>query len=142
MTSSIINDSNDLPALPLLASKPARGFAAQADDHLEHHLDLNQYIIQHPAATFFVRAEGDSMLDVGILDGDLLVVDRALTPEDNAIVLAVVDGEFMVKRLRIIEGQGFLYPANNKYKPLSIAGLVGLQLWGVVTHAIHDVRTS
>ena len=142
MNSTDINDTHDLPALPLLASKPARGFAAQADDHIEHRLDLNQYVIKHPAATFFVRAVGNSMHEVGILNGDLLVVDRALTPENNSIVLAVLGGEFLVKRLRIIEGRSFLCSANNKDKPISVADVEGLQFWGVVTHAVHDVRAG
>ena len=138
---SIINISTDL-SLPLFSSKAACGFPSPADDYIEHNLDLNQYLIKHPAATFFVRAEGDSMRGVGILPGDLLIVDKSLVPKDNSIVLAVINGEFTVKRLKIIAGKGFLYPANKYYQPIAISTVDGLQFWGVVTHAIHDVRAG
>ncbi|HSX21010.1 MAG TPA: translesion error-prone DNA polymerase V autoproteolytic subunit [Gammaproteobacteria bacterium] len=117
--------------------KIASGFSAQVIDHIEHSLDLNQYLITHPAATFFVRAEGDSMRDVGILNDDLLVVDRSLIPQNNSIVIAIINGEFFVKRLKIVDGKGFLYTANKYSQPIAVADVDGLQFWGVVTHAIH-----
>lgn len=116
-------------------------FAEPVNDHIEHSLDLNQYLIKHPAATFFVRVEGDSMCNMGILNGDLLVVDRSLTPQHDAIVVAVIDGEFTVKRLKIIDGNGFLCAINGRNQT-PFAALNGLQLWGVVTYAIHDVCTG
>jgi DNA polymerase V len=111
-------------------------------DNTEGSLDLNQYVVKHPAATFFTRAQGSSMCDVGILDDDLLVVDRSLTPNHNSIVIAVLNGEFTVKRLKFIDGRAFLYPANKNYQPIALAKGQALQLWGVVTYAIHDLRTS
>jgi len=111
-------------------------------DNTESSLDLNQYLVKHPAATFFTRAAGQSMCDAGILNDDLLVVDRSLTPKDNAIVIAILNGELVVKRLKFINGQAFLYPANKNYQPIPIANVEALQLWGVVTYAIHDLRTS
>lgn len=118
------------------------GFPSPADDHMELNLNLQQHLIKHPAATFFVRASGQSMCDAGILDGDLLIVDKALTPTNNSIIVAVIDGEFTVKRLKIINGESFLYPANNNYKPIAIANIADFQTWGVVTYAIHDLRSS
>lgn len=135
---SIINKHSlsDL-SLPLFSGTAACGFPSPADDYVGHDLDLNLHLIKHPAATFFVRAQGESMREIGILNGDLLVIDRSLTPKHDSVVLAVINGEFTVKRLKIIAGEGFLCPANKNYRPIPIADLEDLQLWGVVTHAIH-----
>jgi DNA polymerase V len=85
--------------LPLFRSKIAAGFPSPCDDHLESELDLNDYLIEHPAPTFFVRAKVDSMQQAGIFDNGLLIVDRSLTPKNNGVVIAAVAGELMVKRL-------------------------------------------
>lgn len=98
-------------------------FASPVNDQMGLPLDLNQYLIKHPAATFFMRAEGQSMCAAGILDGDLLIVDRSLTPKNNSIVIAIINGELMVKPLKAIRGQDF-------------------QVWGVVCYAIHDLCAS
>lgn len=129
-------------SLPLASSDAACGFPSPADDHLEGELDLNQYLIKHPAATFFVRASGDSMLEAGILPGDILIVDRSLTARDNSIIIAALDGEFTVKRLRLRQGRTFLYPANNKYQAQEVSKHENFQIWGVVTYAVHDLRTG
>lgn len=127
--------SSDIP-------RAACNFASAVDDHIDLALDLNQHLIKHPAATFFVRAVGHSMPEVGILANDLLVIDRSLTPQDNSIVMVVVNGEFMLKRLKIVQGQGFLSTANKGDKTIAIANIDNFQFWGVVTYAIHDVRLS
>lgn len=139
---SIIKDAPNELALPLFGSTAACGFPSPADDHLDLSLDLNQHIIKHPAATFFVRAAGESMHAAGILNGDLLIVDRSLEAKDNSIVIAAINGELTVKRFKIIDNKGFLYPANNKFKPIPLADVDSMQIWGVVTYAIHDVRIS
>lgn len=128
--------------LPLFSSSVACGFPSPADDHMDASLDLNLHLVKHPAATFFVRAEGESMCDAGILHGDLLLVDKSLSPKDNSIVIAILNGELTVKCLKIIASKAFLYPANKNYRPIPIADLDGLQIWGVVTYAIHDLRPS
>ncbi len=138
MNSIKIDKITDL-ALPLFTSKAACGFPSPADDHMDLSLDLNQHLIKHPAATFFVRAAGDSMRGAGIFDGDLLVVDRSLTPKDNSIVIAILDSELTVKRLKMVNGKWFLCPANSAYKPIAVSNFEELQFWGVVTYAIHDV---
>lgn len=125
--------------LPLFGSKVAAGFASPADDHLERELDLNEYLIEHPAETFFVRVKGDSMQQAGIFDKDLLVVDRSLTPKNNDIVIAAVAGELTVKRLVVKLGKPWLYPANPNYKPIAVKEGSELYVWGVVVHAIHRV---
>ena len=86
--------------IPLVSAKVQAGCPSPADDHMEKSLDLNEHLVRNPAATFFVKVEGDSMRDAGILSGDILVVDRSLTPKDSQIVVAMLDGDFTVKRLR------------------------------------------
>ncbi len=120
-------------------------FPSPAEDHMGLGLDLHQHLVKHPAATFFARASGESMIEAGILSGDLLIVDRSITPQNNSIVVVVLNGSLSVKQLKIIQGQSYLYPANKKYAPLAIAQLEqqsGFEFWGVVTHAIHDLRPS
>jgi DNA polymerase V len=126
--------------LPLFSGKVAAGFASPADDHLERTLDLNEYLIEHPAETFFVRVKGDSMQQAGIFDKDLLIVDRSLTPKSNDIVIAAVAGELTVKRLVVKLGKPWLYPANPNYKPIQIKEGSELFVWGVVIHAIHRIN--
>ncbi len=124
--------------LPLYGSRIAAGFPSPADDHQEDSLDLNEYLVKHPAATFFVRVEGDSMTGAGIHHGDLLVVDRAIEPKAGHIVVAVVDGELTVKRLEAREGRLWLMPENPAYPPLEIREGMEFLIWGVVAHAVRS----
>ena len=126
-------------ACPLFLVSVSAGFPSPADDYLDGKLDLNQHLIQHPAATFFIRVTGDSMLGAGIHSGDLLIVDRALEPTHNSVVIAVVDGELTVKRICLQGGTLVLMPDNGKYPPLCIQETTDLEIWGVVTHVIHSV---
>ena len=125
--------------LPFFGSKVSAGFVSPADDHLEAELDLNEFLIKHPAATFYVRAKGDSMQEAGIFDNDILIVDRSLTPQNNDVVIAAVAGELTVKRLVVKLGKPWLYPANPNYKPIPIKEGSELYIWGVVIHTIHKV---
>ena len=100
-------------------------------------LDLNAYLVQHPEATFLVRARGESMIDRGINDGDILIVDRALIPVEGDIVIASLDGELTVKTLEIKEGRTYLVAANKMFLPLEIKHFMQFQIWGVVVHVIH-----
>ena len=120
-------------ARPLLASRVEAGFPSPADDHVERTLDLNEELIPHPAATFFLRAGGSSMLGAGIHDGDLLVVDRSLTAEPGRVVVAVVDGEFTVKRLDRSEHGPILRAEHPGYAPIPIGPDTEVVIWGVVT---------
>ena len=92
--------NNNTLSLPLYSSKVPAGFPSPADDHMEGKLDLNTHLVKHPTATFFVKASGDSMIGAGIHDGDILVVDRSLEPRQSRIVIAAVDGQLTVKRLK------------------------------------------
>ncbi len=125
--------------LPLYTAYVPAGFPSPADDDVEGRLDLNQHLIHHPAATFFVRVSGESMLGAGIHPGDLLVVDRALEPVHGKVVIAVVNGELTVKRLCIREGQVRLLAENERYAPIVLSGDMDLQIWGVVTNVIHPL---
>ena len=133
--------SLDLPSmsLPLFSNKVSAGFPSPADDHMEMKLDLNQHLLQHPAATFFVRVSGDSMIGAGIYDGDVLVVDRSLTCKDSSIVIAVVDGELTVKRFYTRDNKVLLKAENPKYPDIIVTQEMDFRIWGVVTTVIHKV---
>lgn len=124
-------------ARPLLASRVEAGFPSPADDYVERSLDLNEELIQHPAATYFIRAGGHSMQGAGIYDGDLLIVDRSLTSEVGMVVVAVVDGEFTVKRLAR-NSQGMVLAAEHpNYAPIAIGPDTDVRIWGVVSSVVH-----
>ena len=125
--------------IPMYGSKVQAGFPSPADDFMEGKLDLNQHLIKRPAATFLVRATGDSMLGASIHEGDILVVDRSVEPVDGKIVIAAVEGYLTVKRLQIKKGKMILLPENPKYPPIEINPETGIYIWGVVTNVIHAV---
>ncbi len=125
--------------LPLYSCKISAGFPSPADDHLERNLDLNSHLVKHPAATFFVRVNGDSMVDAGINDNDILIIDRSLKPSHGKIVIAVVDGHMTVKRLYKHSGKLILMPENTLYKPIEIKEDMNIEIWGVVVTSIHSV---
>jgi len=116
------------------------GFPSPAGDYLETPLDLNELLIPRPAATFFIRARGESMDGAGIRDGDLLVVDRSMKVRSGDIVVAVVDGEFTVKRFMKTGGAVRLEPANPGFKPIPIVDGSDVEIWGVVSYVIHATR--
>jgi len=123
--------------IPFFSSRVQAGFPSPADDHLEDSLDLNKYLIHHEESTFFVRAQGDSMLGAGIYPGDILVVDKSLDAKNGKIVIAVVDGEFTVKRLQRHQNKITLKSENPNYKDIDIKKENELTIWGVVTSVIH-----
>ncbi len=127
--------------LPVFASGVRAGFPSPADDHAEPGLDLNE-LVENPAATFCAWAEGDSMIDLGILDGDLMIIDRSLTARHDDVVVADLNGAFTVKRLIHKTGQSFLMPANPDYPPIPISPEDEVRIWGVVVRVIHDLRAS
>jgi len=115
------------------------GFPSPAADYEQDRLDLNKHLVKNPAATFFVRVTGDSMIGAGIHHGDLLVVDRSLEPRDKNIVIVVLDGEITVKRIRLRRGKIFLEPENEKYFTQEISENNEFEVWGVVTNVIHKL---
>ncbi|MCD4651352.1 MAG: translesion error-prone DNA polymerase V autoproteolytic subunit [Candidatus Cloacimonetes bacterium] len=124
---------------PLLGSSLPAGFPSPAEDYIEKTLDLNEYLIHHPAATFFVRVDGDSMIGSGIHHNDILIVDRSLSAEHNKIVIAVVDGYLTVKRLNTKGALWTLEPSNPAYSSITITEDMDFSVWGVVTCVIHKV---
>lgn len=133
------SSQNQAYNLPLFASKVSAGFPSPADDYLEGIIDLNRHLIKHPTATFLVRAKGDSMIDCGINENDILIVDRSLDAHHGNVVIAAINGELTVKRLHKKDGKIFLLPENKKYKPIEMSESAEMVIWGVVTNVIHEL---
>jgi DNA polymerase V len=125
--------------LPLFSTQVEAGFPSVADDHIEQTLDLQRYLIPRPAATFFVKAKGESMVGAGIFPGDLLIVDKSLQAKSGSIIIALYQGEFTVKRLIIEQGQGYLKAENPAFPTIAITHIESFEIWGTVTHVIHSV---
>ena len=125
--------------IPFYQSNVPAGFPSPAEDFMDLDLNLQEHLVQHPSATFCVRVTGDSMENAGIFSGDVMVVDRALESKNNSIVLAVLDGEFTVKRIQKRAGKLYLKPENKNFSPIEIIEEMNFQVWGVVTHIIHKV---
>ena len=126
-------------ALPVFLGRLPAGFPSPADDYIEGKLDLNRHLIKHPAATFFVRVTGDSMLEAGIHSSDILIVDRSLEAIDGNVIVAALDGELTVKRLYKRNNVLRLLPANKNYQPIEILAHQSFEIWGVVTNVIHKL---
>jgi DNA polymerase V len=126
-------------SLPSYLSKVSAGFPSPAEDYLDKKLDLNDYLIKNPAATFFVRVNGTSMINAGIKAGDLLIVDRSLEPKDKKIVVAILNGEFTVKRILKKGEKLFLAPENESFPAIEIKEEMDFEIWGCVICVIHQV---
>ncbi|MDM2723451.1 MULTISPECIES: translesion error-prone DNA polymerase V autoproteolytic subunit [Citrobacter] len=122
-------------ALPLFGDLVPCGFPSPAQDYVEKRIDLNELLVQHPSATYFVKSSGDSMIGAGIGNGDLLVVDRSKKPVHGDIVIAAIDGEFTVKRLQL-NPVVMLVPENSAYAPIRISSEDTLDIFGVVTFIV------
>ncbi|ECO7609383.1 translesion error-prone DNA polymerase V autoproteolytic subunit [Salmonella enterica] len=121
--------------LPFFSYLVPCGFPSPAADYIEQRIDLNELLVSHPSSTYFVKATGDSMIDAGINDGDLLVVDSSRTAEHGDIVIAAVDGEFTVKRLQL-RPTVQLNPMNSAYSPIIVGSEDTLDVFGVVTFIV------
>jgi len=143
MTSTLQHRSIRLPAtgippirVPLYSHKVTAGFPSPADDYIEDRLSLDEHLIQHRESTFFVRAKGNSMTGAGIFDGDLLVVDKSLTPSSGDIVIAIMDGDLTVKRYIRRGEKVILKPENPRFSEIELQDGQELQVWGVVTSTV------
>jgi DNA polymerase V len=120
-----------------IATANATGFGAAADDYAERGIDLNEQLIKNKPATFFMRVNSDAMTGAGIHIGDVVIVDRSLEPKNGKVVIAVVDGELLIRKIEITETKTTLLPANKKLHSIEVTNK--LKLWGVVTYIIHNV---
>ena len=125
---------------PFYEAPAACGFPSPAADYLEQKLSLDQLLVQHPAATFFALAQGISMQEVGIFDGDILIVDRSLKPQNGDVVMCLLDGELCVKTLHRSNESIELHSANPAFTPISLDDGQTLDVWGVVIHVVHALR--
>ncbi|MBT4645636.1 MAG: translesion error-prone DNA polymerase V autoproteolytic subunit [Pelagibacteraceae bacterium] len=140
---SVINIRNNKKTVtPLFLDSVSAGFPSPATDYMENKLDLNEYLVKHPAATFIVKASGPSMIEAGISSGDLLIVDRSIVPRNNNIVIASIFGDLTVKKLHKKGSTLFLLSANNQYPSIEIKEEMECFLWGVVTYVIHKAITK
>lgn len=124
--------------VPFLEGKVSAGFPSSAENFIDKSLDLNDLIIKHQAATFFIRVKGNSMIEAGIRSNDILVVDRSLAIANNHIIIARINDELTVKRIKIEGEKLFLIPANDEYKPIEITDDMDFEVWGTVTFVIHQ----
>lgn len=123
-------------ALPLIEGGISAGFPSPAADFLDSTIDLNKYLIKHPSTTFIAITDGVSMTDAGIADKDLLIVDKSLEPTDGKIAVCILNGEFVLKRLKVDKDGIWLMPANENYKPTKITEYHDFEIWGIVTFSI------
>lgn len=133
----IQSTTESTPFIPVLV--PA-GFPSPAADYIEEEIDLNKFLKGNSSSTFIIRVQGDSMIGAHITNNSLLIVDKAVKPKHNAIVVATVNGEYTVKRLCMIQGAVSLVPANPKYKPIIITEDTQFEVWGVVTNIIINTK--
>ena len=116
------------------------GFPSPADDYIDIDIDLNEYLIRHPISTFLLRVSGNSMTGAGIHNNDLLIVDRSIEPHPGHIVVAVLDGSFILKRLVLKRGIPYLEADNSEYASIDLRQYNDVQIWGVAIHSIHSLN--
>ena len=124
--------------IPLLNDSVSAGFPSPADDYTEENIDLNEHLISNPFSTFFLRVKGDSMINAGIKDKDLIIVDKSLTARPGNIIIAMIDGEFTIKRLSIKNNELYLKAENHNYPDFRFKNHIDVQIWGVVIYSIHS----
>ena len=124
--------------IPLLNDSVSAGFPSPADDYTEENIDLNEHLISNPSSTFFLRVKGDSMINAGIKDKDLIIVDKSLIAKPGDIVIAMIDGEFTIKRLSIKNDELYLKAENHNYPDFRFKNYINVQIWGVVIYSIHS----
>lgn len=122
--------------IPFFLSKVSAGIPSYADDYIEKYVDLNDFLVDHPDDTFFITVSGDSMLGIGIFNGDTAIVDKTIEPTNNKIVVALLDGELTIKTLKIIGNKIILQPENPEYNPIEIKKSNNFKVLGVVTATI------
>ena len=126
--------------LPIASESISAGFPSPAENYIETRIDLNEELIKHPNCTFFLRVSGDSMTGVGIYDGDLLIVDRGIEASPGKIVVAILDGDFTLKRLIRHHNSFYLEAANPNHSPIELSKYNNVQIWGVAIYSVHNLN--
>ena len=124
--------------IPLLNDSVSAGFPSPADDYTEENIDLNEHLISNPFSTFFLRVKCESMINAGIKDKDLIIVDKSLKARPGNIIIAMIDGEFTIKRLSIKNDELYLKAENHNYPDFRFKHHIDVQIWGVVIYSIHS----
>jgi DNA polymerase V len=117
----------------------ATGFGAAADDYMERGIDLNEQLIRNKPATFFFRMKGDAMINAGIFDGDILIVDRSIKLDNGKVIVAILNGELLIRRFHKNFSSAFLIAENDRYKNINLAEFSNFSTWGVVTYVVHPL---
>ncbi|MEI6695636.1 MAG: translesion error-prone DNA polymerase V autoproteolytic subunit [Bacteroidota bacterium] len=124
--------------IALISGGISAGFPSPADDFIDKNIDLNKELIRNPSSTFFGRVKGDSMKDEGINDGDLLIIDKSIKPQNGKIAVCFIDGEFTVKKIRLEKDCCWLLPANENYQPIKVTSDNNFIIWGIVVHTVKN----
>ena len=132
-------DQDHQKSLYLAQEGISAGFPSPADDFKELRISIDQEVVRNEEATFYARVSGESMQGAGLDDGDLLVIDRSVEPQNNKIAVCYVDGEFTVKRLKVVSDGVFLIPENPRYHPIKVTEESELIIWGIVTYVVKKV---
>ena len=132
------NNAVSAETVPFMSAPVIAGFPSPAEDFVEMEIDLNKLLIKNSAATFLARVRGSSMIDAGIFDGDLLIIDRSLEWHPNEVAICFIDNEFTAKRIQKCDDEWFLLPANESMERIKIKN--ELEVWGIVTYIIHKAR--
>ena len=128
--------------IPLVKGVVSAGFPSPAEDYIDLGIDLNKYLIKNPISTFFLRVSGNSMNNAGIYNNDLLIIDRSINPHPGHIVVAILDGEFTLKRLTKEKDNYYLKAEKENYPAISLYEYANIQIWGVAIYSIHDLQKS
>lgn len=133
-------ETNTELALPIADDGIKAGFPSPAQDFMDLAIDLNRELIKHPSSTFYGRVKGDSMIDAGIHDGDILIIDKSLEPKNGDMAVCFIDGDFTIKYIRIEKNVIWLQPANEQYQPIKVTQENDFLIWGIVTYSIKKQR--
>ena len=135
-----LKENSSALLIPLAKETISAGFPSPAEDYLERGIDLNKYLIKNPISTFFLRVSGNSMNNAGIYNNDLLIIDRSINPNPGHIVVALLDGEFTLKRLIKEENNYYLKADKENYPAINLFEYIDIQIWGVAIYSIHELK--
>ena len=129
-------DTSCIMPLPFVGTGISAGFPSPAEEYIDLSLDLNRELVTNPSSTFYGRVKGSSMKDAGVLDGDVLVIDKSLQPKSGQIAVCYLDGEFTIKYIKITANRCFLIPANDQFPTIEVSEDNDFRIWGIVTYVI------